>query len=201
MRRSETSHEEAALSVSYQSIREQTLGLRIPRGRHPGRSVEAFGTDKEMKERMSRVLASLSLIESSLDELAEKTNDDQRWRDFYKELIPILDGIDAVRRAIEREGDPSWKRGMEIFSDRLAAHLEAHGLLQAARVGMRFDPSRHEAVDACDTKLVAPGTVAEVVENGWLYGGHILRYAKVIVAREVRDRGEDIRDRSGHDEL
>ena len=139
--------------------------------------------NKEIRERVSRVLASLALIESSLDELAEKSNDDQRWRDFYKELVPILDGIDAVRRAIDREGDPSWKRGMEIFSDRLAAHLEAHGLRQAARVGMRFDPSRHEAVDACDTTLVGPGDVAEVVENGWLYGGNVLRYAKVIVAK------------------
>lgn len=139
--------------------------------------------EKEMKEKTSRVLASLSLIESSLEDLVEKSNADQPWREFYQRLIPILDGIDAVRRAIEREGDPSWKRGMEIFSDKLAALLEAHGLLHSARVGMIFDPSRHEAVDACDTSLVAPGAVAEVVENGWLYRGDILRYAKVVVAK------------------
>jgi len=139
--------------------------------------------DREMKEKTSRVLASLSLIESTLDELVEKANADQTWRDFYQKLIPILDGIDAVGRAIEREGDASWKRGMEIFSEKLAALLEAHGLLQTARVGMIFDPSRHEAVDACDTSLVAPGAVAEVVENGWLYGGHVLRFAKVVVAK------------------
>jgi len=139
--------------------------------------------EKEMKEKTSRVLASLSLIESSLDELVEKANGDQTWRDFYQKLIPILDGVDAVGRAIEREGDASWKKGMEIFSDKLNALLEAHGLLQTARVGMIFDPSRHEAVDACDTSLVASGAVAEVVENGWLYEGHVLRFAKVIVAK------------------
>ncbi len=150
------------------------------------RSAGSFSADailNALSEKTSRVLASLSLIESSLDELVEKTNADQRWREFYQKLIPILDGIDAVRRAIEREGDPSWKRGMEIFSDKLAALLEAHGLLQAARVGMTFDPSRHEAVEACESSLVAPGAVAEVVENGWLYRGHVLRFAKVIVAR------------------
>ena len=148
-----------------------------------GSALPADAVLNALSEKISRVLASLSLIESSLDELAEKTNADQRWRQFYQKLIPILDGIDAVRRAIEREGDPSWKRGMEIFSDKLAALLEAHGLLEAARVGMLFDPSRHQAVDACDTTLVAPGAVAEVVENGWLYRGDILRYAKVVVAK------------------
>ena len=73
------------------------------------RSGSAFPADailNALSEKTSRVLASLSLIESSLDELAEKTNADQRWREFYQKLIPILDGIDAVRRAIEREGDP-----------------------------------------------------------------------------------------------
>jgi len=138
----------------------------------------------EMKEKASRVLASLSLIESSLDELLEKTSADQKWREFYQKLIPILDGMDAVRRAVEREGDPSWKRGMQIFSEKMAALLEAHGLLRAARVGMAFDPSRHEAVGADDSSLAAPGAIAEVVENGWLYQGQVIRYAKVIVAKD-----------------
>jgi molecular chaperone GrpE len=139
--------------------------------------------EREIQEKTSRVLASLSLIEASLDELIEKANAEEAWRKFFLKLIPILDGIDAVRRAIERGGDPSWKRGMEISSDKLAALLEAHGLFRAAQSGMTFDPSRHESVGACDSSHAAPGTVAEVVENGWLHRGEVLRYAKVIVAK------------------
>jgi hypothetical protein len=149
-------------------------------------------------EQTSRALASLSLIESSLEELTEKAGAepgsassamgatqgaDQGWREFYRRLIPILDGIDALRQAVERQGDPSWGRGMEMLSDKLVGVLETHGLLRTAAVGMAFDAFRHESVGAGDSSEVAPGAVAEVVENGWQYRGEILRYAKVIVAR------------------
>ena len=139
--------------------------------------------DGEAKGKTSRVLASLSLIESSLEELLEKTDRDEKWLDFFRKLIPILDGIDALRDAIDRGGDPSWKRGMDILSEKLMALLEAHGFLRAARVGMAFNPDHHEAVGAQDTALVEPGSIAEVVENGWLYQGGIVRSAKVIVAK------------------
>ena len=168
---------------------------------------------RETGEKTSRALASLSLIESSLEELVEKAGADpssassaagalqgadprsassaagatqgadQGWREFYRRLIPILDGIDAMRQAVEREGDPSWRQGMEMLSDKLVGVLEAHGLVRTAAVGMTFDAFRHESVGARDSSEVATGAVAEVVENGWLYRGEILRYAKVIVAR------------------
>lgn len=148
-----------------------------------GDSAPVLDALSQLAEKTSRVLASLSVVESSLDELMEKAGDGQEWREFYRKLLPILDGIDATRRALEGIGDSSWKRGMEILSDKLIALLEAHGLLRGARVGMTFDPSRHESVGARDSTEVAPGAVAEVVENGWLYRGDILRFAKVIVAR------------------
>jgi molecular chaperone GrpE len=139
--------------------------------------------DGEMKEKSTRMLASLSLIESSLEELLEKTDSEGKWLDFFRSLIPILDGIDALRDAIESGGDPSWKKGMEILSGKISALLETQGFLRTARVGMAFDPARHEAVGAEEASPVSPGDIAEVVENGWHYRGKILRYAKVVVAK------------------
>jgi molecular chaperone GrpE len=134
-------------------------------------------------ERMSSVLASLALIESSLEELGEKGDGEGDLRELFRGLLPVLDGMDAVVRAMESGGDPSWKKGMEMLSDRLTALLGARGLIRSARVGMAFDPSRHESVGVHVTPGVAPGTIAEVVESGWLHKGNVFRYAKVVVVK------------------
>ncbi len=50
--------------------------------------------------------------------------------------------------------------------------------------GMPFDPSRHESVDTVVDPGLSPGTVADIVLDGWIYKGRLLRFAKVIVVKE-----------------
>lgn len=141
-------------------------------------------TEEGIADKLSRMLSSLSLIESSLEEVLEKTDSDEPWRDFYAALIPILDGIAALREAIERAGDPAWRRGMEIVTAKLEALLASRGLEASARVGDPFDPSHHRAAGARRAAGVPPGSIAEVVEAGWTFRGAVVRLATVVVARE-----------------
>ena len=141
-------------------------------------------TEEGVTDRLSRILSSLSLVESSLEELLEKTDSDRAWRDFYAALIPVLDGIAALRDAVERDGDPGWRRGMEIVTGKLEALLTSRGLEPSACVGDVFDPSRHRAAGARRAEGVPPGAIAEIVEAGWTFRGAVVRLATVIVARE-----------------
>jgi molecular chaperone GrpE len=150
------------------------------------RPAEAHSVDASLNDlatKLLRVLTSLGLIESSLEELSAKADDSATWRRFYGQLVPIVDGIDSLEAAMGQASDPSWKQGTTILSGKLEALLEAYGLQRTAHVGMTFDPARHQSVGAIESSGMMPGVVAEVVQSGWLFRGEIIRYAKVVVAR------------------
>ena len=129
-------------------------------------------------------MSSLSLIESSLDELLEAEKRDAEWRDFFLALLPILDGIGGLRDAVEKMGDPAWRRGMEIVTAKLETLLSSRGLRRLGRVGELFDAALHRAAGARRAAGVPAGCIAEVVEDGWAMQGVVLRPATVFVSRE-----------------
>jgi molecular chaperone GrpE len=123
-------------------------------------------------------------VESSVEELLERSNPDTSWRAFFGALVPILDGMAGLRDAVEESGDPAWRRGMEMVTARLDTLLASHGFERSARVGDIFDPARHRAGGARRTPGVPPGAIAEVVQEGWIHEGTVVRLATVIVCRE-----------------
>ena len=82
--------------------------------------------------------------------------------------------------------DESWKKGIDLFYEKLHHLLETKGFKGSATVGDEFDPSLHEALRAEVSSAVPAGAVSQVVKNGWVLGDHVLRYAKVIVAKRAK---------------
>ena len=103
--------------------------------------------------------------------------------DFFSALIPVLDGLDGIKRSIEEHGQEEWRRGMDIFYRKLLELLARQGLLPAAEEGAPFDPEHHEAVGTEDCDGRPAGSVARVIQQGWIYCRRVLRCAKVTVSR------------------
>ena len=108
---------------------------------------------------------------------------------FFSGLLPIVDGLEAVRALISQTGEEQWRRGISMFSEKLLEHLAAFGLQATAQVGEPFDPTVHEALAAAEDRGVGEGCVCEVVQQGWRYGGKLLRFARVVVARAGKPGG------------
>jgi hypothetical protein len=122
--------------------------------------------------------------EGRLDSRPEKpVQAEQPGASFFSGLLPIMDGLEAVRRLILDTGEEQWRRGISIFYEKLLAHLAAWGLESSARVGDPFDPALHEALAAAEARHVREGCVCEVVQQGWRFRGKVLRFARVVVAR------------------
>jgi molecular chaperone GrpE (heat shock protein) len=49
---------------------------------------------------------------------------------------------------------------------------------------MAFDPSRHESVETAVNPDLPPGSLADIILDGWTYKGRVLRFARVIVVKE-----------------
>jgi molecular chaperone GrpE len=54
--------------------------------------------------------------------------------------------------------------------------------------GAAFDPALHEAVIELDNPEATPGTVLQVLEDGYTIGDRLLRAARVVVAKCRRDQ-------------
>jgi len=109
---------------------------------------------------------------------------------FFSGLLPIMDGLEAVRRQILETGEEEWQRGITIFYEKLLDHCAASGLEASAQVGKPFDPTLHEALAAAEAPGVGEDCVCEVVQQGWLLRGKVLRFARVVVAKNGGPGGE-----------
>jgi molecular chaperone GrpE len=108
--------------------------------------------------------------------------------DVVRDLLP---SIDNLRRAIETlpQGNapdaPIQKllTGLEATERGLFEALEKHGIRRIDPLGERFDPTRHQAMLELSDPTRPPGTVAEVLQPGYLHHDRLLRPAMVGVAK------------------
>ena len=98
-------------------------------------------------------------------------------------LLPILDDCEIALASLKESTDSeAAKEGTNLIYNKLLTYLGTKGLKKIEAKGEPFDTEFHEAV----TMFPAPsedmkGKVIDVVQNGYLLGDRVLRYAKVVV--------------------
>ena len=102
------------------------------------------------------------------------------------ELLPALDDFErALAHAEAEEGDAEHHltAGIRLVQQKMVEALKRAGIEQYSPKGEPFDPHLHEAVAQHPAGDGAqPGTVLEVVQNGYRLGDDVLRPARVVVA-------------------
>jgi len=101
--------------------------------------------------------------------------------DLIKELLPALDDLE---RALLAPGSDAVREGVELIYKNLTGMLKGRGLHAEDPRGQAFDPEIHEAVAHEPAPGIAPGTVVEVFQKGYLFKDRLLRPALVKVAAE-----------------
>lgn len=103
-------------------------------------------------------------------------------KDIMAILLPILDNFERSIKA----NNYSDEDGPVLIYKQLKAELEKKGLKEIEDpIGIELDTDFHEAI----TNIPAPtddmkGKIIDVIEKGYLLGGKVLRYAKVVVANK-----------------
>ena len=85
-----------------------------------------------------------------------------------------------------REGDFSLRARTPDPDDDLGLlYLEANGLAEVApTAGDAFDPERHQAMSMVEGEGLPPGSVAQVLQKGYVLNDRLLRPALVMVVRD-----------------
>lgn len=92
-------------------------------------------------------------------------------------LLPVLDDVDAARKAGDLEDGP-----FAAIATKLEDALGKKGLTRIGEVGEVFDPTVHEAVLQQPTDEVEPDHVSMVLRSGFRVGTRVVRAAQVAVA-------------------
>lgn len=99
-------------------------------------------------------------------------------------MLKIVDDFDRVQKSIESYERNPVIEGIEIVYHNLLKILTTEGCERIqCKSGDVFDVNFHEAVASLphEPGQKNGGTIAQVMQSGWLLNGNLLRAAKVIV--------------------
>jgi molecular chaperone GrpE len=99
-------------------------------------------------------------------------------------LLPVLDDFERAMDAMENSEvlENANIEGINLVYTKFKNILSLQGLELMKAKGEEFDTDFHEAL----TNIPAPtpdmkGKVVDVIQNGYLLNGKVIRYAKVVV--------------------
>jgi len=108
----------------------------------------------------------------------------------------FLEPIDHMENALQFAVHSSpevkqWAIGFEMILGQFKEVLARHHVTPFSSKGHMYDHDKHEAIDTEETDEVAPGTIVEEYQRGYVMDGRIIRPAKVKVAkaRELENGG------------
>jgi molecular chaperone GrpE len=143
--------------------------------------------NQSLRDRLQRALADAEntrrRAERSLDEMRQYAT-----TNFAREMLSVEDNLrraidSAERNPVKSVEDAALLEGVRSTERMLMQALARFGVQTIEAAGAPFDPALHEAVLEVDDPERQPGTVAEVLEDGYTIHGRLLRPARVAVVK------------------
>jgi molecular chaperone GrpE len=146
---------------------------------------------KEVADYKDRLLRSLADMENLRRRTDREVADARIYgvTSLARDLVGVADNL---RRALEAVGEapPDFEgpakalhEGVELIERELLKVLEKNGVKRFDPKGVKFDPNLHQAIfEVCDADI-APGSVAQVIQPGYMIGERVLRPAMVGVSK------------------
>ena len=163
-------------------------GLEAPQTVLEAELAQALRENAEMRDQLLRALAD---AENTRRRATRDKEDTAKYAiaGFSKDLLETADNL---RRALDavpadaKSGDPALSNlveGVEATERQMLSVFAKHGLIKVDPVGEAFDPNYHQAVFEVPNSGQAPGTVAQVLQVGFVLNGRLVRPAMVGVAK------------------
>jgi molecular chaperone GrpE len=106
----------------------------------------------------------------------------QALASFLGDFLDIADNFQrALDHARPEELDNDFGQGVELIHKQFAELWKRYGLKEVDTTGA-FDPNVHQAVDTEESDAVAPQTILQVLQKGYMLQDRLVRPALVKVA-------------------
>src|SRR6185312_1820090 len=157
----------------------------------------ALEAASDFKDKMLRALAEME----NLRKRTEREVTDARQyaiTSFAREVLQVADNmhraLDSIGDELRSSSDAKVKalvEGVDLTERELQKVLEKHGVKMFSPLGEKFDPNFHQAMYEVPDSSAAPGTVAQVIQAGYLIGERVLRPAMVAIAKAAPKSAND----------
>jgi molecular chaperone GrpE len=148
---------------------------------------------RENAEQKDQLLRTLAEMENLRRRTEREVRDMRQYgiASFARDVLAVADNMDRALQALDAElreaADPGVKAlldGVELTERELLKVLDKHGVKKfEPQKGDRFDPNLHQAMYEVPDPSQPAGTVAQVVQAGYMIGERMLRPALVGVAK------------------
>src|SRR5262245_7855708 len=148
---------------------------------------------KENAEHKDRVLRTLAEMENLRKRTEREVSDMRQYgiASFARDVLAVADNMERALEALDAElretANPGVKAlldGVELTERELLKVLDKHGVKKfEPQKGDKFDPNLHQAMYELPDPSQPAGTVAQVVQPGYMIGERMLRPALVGVAK------------------
>jgi molecular chaperone GrpE len=143
----------------------------------------------QTKDRLLRLAAEMENLRKRMErEKAEATL--YAATNFARELLSVADSMGRALHLVSdqaREGADELTKnllaGVELTERELLNVFAKHNIKRMEPLGQKFDPHMQQAMFEVPSMSEAPGTVVEVVQDGYAIGDRCLRPALVGVAK------------------
>jgi molecular chaperone GrpE len=152
--------------------------------------VEALSKEaSEYKDRHLRTLAEMENLRRRTD---REVADSRVYgvSNFARDILGVADNmarsVSALTAELKAKADDGVKallEGVELTERELNKVLEKHGVKKFEPLGEKFDPNLHQAMFELPDPSRPVGTVAQVMQPGYMLGERVLRPALVAVAK------------------
>ena len=106
---------------------------------------------------------------------------------FAESLLPVLDSLEASLAAT-KDSPQAMREGIELTLRQLRAAFQKFNLAEInPATGERFDPHRHQAMAAVESKG-EPNAIVAVLQKGYALHDRVLRPALVTVTRAAVEK-------------
>ena len=148
---------------------------------------------RENADAKDRLLRTLAEMENLRKRTEREINDSRQYAiaSFARDILVVADNMDRALEALDADlrdkADSSAKAlldGVELTERELIKVLEKHGVKKfEPQKGDRFDANLHQAMYEMPDPSQTAGTVAQVIQPGYMIGERMLRPALVAVAK------------------
>ncbi|MCF2618809.1 nucleotide exchange factor GrpE [Oscillibacter valericigenes] len=166
-----------------------------PEDRKAEEAAEIFTLTREQMEKMEGLAKSLAEEHDQYLRLAAEY-DNYRKRtakekesiyadakiDTIKGMLPVYDNLERGLAQFGAGDDDPHKKGLEMIFTQFKESLTKLGVTPIDCLGKEFDPERHNAVMHVEDESCGENTVVEVLQQGFMLGEKVLRFAIVKVA-------------------
>ncbi|HEY8335820.1 MAG TPA: nucleotide exchange factor GrpE [Tardiphaga sp.] len=149
-----------------------------------GNNDDAASEIAALRERLMRALAETENTRRQGERRAQEAHQ-YAITNFARELLPVVDNLGRALAAAQGDAGKAdgLIAGVAATNRVLTQILNRFGVKEVAALNQPFDPGKHEAVMETDQTEQLPGSVVQVLENGYTLHDRLLRPARVVVAK------------------